>query len=183
MRPTILLVLALAAQAQPQYDLLIKNGHVIDAKNELSAIRDVAVKDRKIAKVAPHIPPSEAFKTIDATGLYVTPGLVDMHVHVYAGTGQRGAYSGDLSIYPDGFTFRNGVTTVADAGSSGWTNFPDFKDRVIDRSKTRVLAFLNIVGHGMGGGAIEQDVSDMDAAATAQQAQSYRGIVIGIKTA
>ncbi len=111
------------------------------------------------------------------------PGLIDMHVHVYAGTGMRGAYSGDNSVYPDGFTLRSGVTTVADAGSSGWRNFPDFKDRVIDRSTTRVLAFLNIVGKGMGGGAIEQDLSDMDAQATADQALRYKGVVVGVKTA
>jgi dihydroorotase len=182
-RPAFLLLIAVVALAQPQYDLLIKGGRVIDAKNHISAVRDVAVRDHKIAEVAPKIPPSKAFKTIDATGLYVTPGLVDIHMHVYAGTGQRGAYSGDLSLYPDGFTFRNGVTTAADAGSSGWRNFPDFKDRVIDRSKTRVLAFLNIVGHGMGGGNVEQNVDDMDPQATAQQAQRYPGVVVGIKTA
>lgn len=177
------LLLSGTAAGQTQYDLLIKGGHVIDAKNHLSAIRDVAIKDHKIAVVAANIPPGQAFKVIDAKGLYVTPGLVDIHVHVYAGTGARGAYAGDLSVYPDGFTFRAGVTTVADAGSSGWRNFPDFKDRVIDRAKTRVLAFINIVGKGMGGGRIEQDVTDMDAHATAEQARKYPGTVIGIKTA
>ena len=68
-----------------------------------------------------------------STGLYVTPGLIDIHVHVYAGTGERRSYAGDNSVYPDGFTFRVGVTTVVDAGSSGWRNFDDFKDRIIDR--------------------------------------------------
>lgn len=183
MKLPVLTLLAVAASAQTPYDLLIKGGHAIDAKNGISAVRDVAIKDRKIAAVAADIPASKAAKTIEARGLYVTPGLVDIHVHVYAGTGQRDAYSGDLSVYPDGFTFRSGVTTVADAGSSGWRNFPDFKDRVIDRAKTRVLAFLNIVGHGMGGGAIEQNTDDMDAKATAEQAMKYRGVVVGIKTA
>ena len=177
------LLLTASASGQTQYDLLIKGGHVIDAKNHLSAIRDVAIKDHRIAAVAADIPAGEAFKVIDATGLYVTPGLVDIHVHFYAGTGARNAYAGDLSVYPDGFTFRAGVTTVADAGSSGWRNFPDFKDRVIDRARTRVLAFINIVGKGMGGGRVEQDVDDMDARATAEQAQKYPGTVIGIKTA
>lgn len=171
------------AAGQAQYDLLIKGGHVIDAKNHLSAIRDVAIKDHKIAAVAANIPAAQAFKVVDARGLYVTPGLIDIHVHVYAGTGARGAYAGDLSVYPDGFTFRSGVTTVADAGSSGWRNFPDFKNRVIDRAKTRVLAFMNIVGKGMGGGSVEQDVTDMDARATAEQAEKYPGTVVGIKTA
>ena len=81
----------------------------------------------------------------------------------------REAYSGDNSVYPDGFTFRSGVTTVVDAGSSGWRNFPDFKQRIIERSKTRVLAFLNIVGNGMGGGPIEQKIADMDAKLAAEQ--------------
>jgi len=92
--------------------------------------------------------------------------------------------AGDLSLYPDGYTpLRSGVTTVAHAGSSGWRSFPDFKDRVIDRSTTRILAFLNIVGNGMRGGAIEQNLSDMDAVATANRAKEYPGLIIGIKTA
>src|SRR6266850_6094069 len=175
--------LIVSAAAAQQYDLLLKGGHVVDAKNHLSAVRDVAIQNGRIVEVADQIDPAKALKTVDVSGLYVTPGLVDIHTHVYAGTGQRGAYSGDNSVYPDGFTFRSGVTTIVDAGSSGWRNFPDFKDRVIDRSKTRVLALLNIVGKGMGGGPIEQDMTDMDAAATADQAKKYAGTVVGIKTA
>jgi len=109
--------------------------------------------------------------------------LIDIHVHVYAGTGMREAYSGDNSVYPDGFTFRSGVTTVVDAGSSGWRNFPDFKQRIIKRSKTRVLAFLNIVGNGMGGGPIEQQIADMDAKPAAEQVTKNKGFIVGIKTA
>ena len=181
----VLALLALAVSAFPQtrYDLLLQGGHVIDAASKIDGPRDVAIQDGKIAAIAPHIPASQARKTIDVRGLYVTPGLVDIHVHAYAGTGMRDAYSGDHSVYPDGFTFRSGVTTVVDAGSSGWRNFPDFKERIIDRAKTRVLALLNIVGHGMGGGDIEQNLSDMDANATAEAAKQYRGIVVGIKTA
>ena len=185
MRTALVLFLAslpLLAQ-QAQYDLLLKNGHVIDAKNRLSAVRDVAIQDHKIAEVAAAIPAAKARKVIDLHGLYVTPGIVDIHVHVFAGTGERGSYAGDNSIYPDGFTFRSGVTTVVDAGSSGWSSFPDFKDRIIDRSKTRVLAMLNIVGKGMRGGKFEQDLNDMDAKATAEQAMKYPGVVVGIKTA
>lgn len=168
--------------AQTPYDLLLKGGHVIDGKNKISAVRDVAIADGKIAAVAADIPAAKAAKVVDVSGLYVTPGLVDMHVHVYAGTGQRGAYCGDNSVYPDGFTFRVGVTTVADAGSSGWRNFPDFKDRVIDRSRTRVLAFLNIVGKGMAG-APEQDLGEMDAQAAAEMALRYKDTIVGFKTA
>jgi dihydroorotase len=115
--------------------------------------------------------------------LYVTPGLIDIHVHVYAGTGQRNSYAGDNSVYPDSFTLRSGVTTVVDAGSSGWRDFPDFKDKVIDRSITRVLALLNIVGHGMRGTAVEDNLEDMDPKATAAQAKKYKDTVVGIKTA
>ncbi|HMF53073.1 MAG TPA: hypothetical protein VK593_01895, partial [Edaphobacter sp.] len=93
------------------YDLILQNGHVIDDKNHVDSVMDVAIKDGKIAKVAPHIATSDALKTIDVHGLYVTPGLIDIHVHVYTGTGERGSYAGDNSLPPDGFTFRNGVTT------------------------------------------------------------------------
>ncbi|MEO7142210.1 MAG: amidohydrolase/deacetylase family metallohydrolase [Bryobacteraceae bacterium] len=169
--------------AQSQYDLLLQHGHVIDAKNHIDAVRDVAIKDGKIAAVADRIDPAQALKAIDVSGLYVTPGLVDIHVHVYAGTGEPHSYAGDLSVYPDGFTFRVGVTTVADAGCAGWRNFEDFKQRVIDRSKTRVLAFLNIVGHGMRGSKYEDNLADMDPKAAAAMALQHKGLIIGIKTA
>jgi dihydroorotase len=166
-----------------QYDLLLQGGHVIDAKNKIDAVRDVAILDGKIALVAAHIDPAKAFKVVDARGLYVTPGLVDIHVHVYAGTGEPRSYAGDNSLYPDGYTFRTGVTTVADAGCAGWRNFEDFKQRVIDRSKTRVLAFINIVGNGMRGAKYENDLSDMQAKPTAEMAMKYKGLIIGVKTA
>ncbi len=171
------------APSQHKYDLLLKGGHVIDAKNNISAVRDVAIAGGKIAAVESKIDPADALKTIDASGLYVTPGLVDIHVHVYAGTGEKGSYAGDLSVYPDGFMPRVGVTTAADAGCSGWRNFEDFKDRVIDRSKTRILAFLNIVGNGMRGGKYEQNLEDMQAEPTAAMAKKYPNVVVGVKTA
>src|SRR6266566_1946126 len=147
--------------AQQKYDLLLKGGHVIDSRNRISAVRDVAIANGKVAAVAANIDRSEAFKVVDASGYYVTPGLVDIHVHVFAGTGERASYAGDNSLYPDGFTFRVGVTTVADAGCAGWRNFEQFKEHVIDRSKTRVLAFLNIVGNGMRGAKFENVLADM----------------------
>lgn len=169
--------------AQPQYDLLLKGGHVIDAKNRIDAVRDVAIKDGKIAAVSAAIPASDAAKTVDVRGLYVTPGLVDIHVHVYAGTGERGSYAGDLSVFPDGYTLRNGVTTVVDAGCSGWRNFEDFDDRVIKRSKTRVLAMLNIVGNGMRGGKFENNLDDMESKPTAEMALKHKDTVVGVKCA
>jgi dihydroorotase len=170
------------ARAQ-DYDMILQGGHVLDAKNHVDAVEDVAVKDGLIAEVAPHIDPKNAVKTIDVSGFYVTPGLVDLHVHVFAGTGERGSYAGDNSVYPDGFTFRAGVTTVVDAGSSGWRNFEDFKEHIIDRSKTRVLADLNIVGAGMRGAKYEDNLDDMDGEATGKMALKYPGVIVGIKSA
>ena len=175
--------LAGGAMAETRYDLLLRGGHVIDPKSGTSAVRDVAIADGKIAAVAAAIDPALAGKVVDVSGLYVTPGLVDMHVHVYAGTGEKGSYAGDNSLYPDGYTLRVGVTTVVDAGCSGWRNFADFKDRVIDRSRTRVLAFLNIVGNGMRGPKFEQDLADMEAKPTAEMVRQHEGLIVGIKTA
>jgi dihydroorotase len=172
-----------ALYAQTSFDLVLKGGHVIDPRNGIDAVRDVAIKNHKIAEVAEHIQAGAGVKVVDVGGLYVTPGLVDIHVHVYAGTGERRSYAGDHGLYPDGFTLRSGVTTAVDAGSSGWRNFPDFKDRVIDRSITRVLAFINIVGSGMRAGNYEQNLGDMDAQATADQALKYPQVIVGIKTA
>jgi dihydroorotase len=171
------------AFGQDQYDLLLQGGHVIDAKNKISGIRDVAVKDGKIAAVAEHIDPTKALKVINVKDLYVTPGLIDIHVHVYASTGEAHSYAGDNGVWPDGFTFRSGVTTVADAGSSGYKNFEDFKMHIIDRSKTRVLAFLNIVGAGMRGPKYEDNLADMDPKPAAAMALKHKGLIVGIKTA
>jgi len=183
----LLLVPVIAAQQpaspSPKYDLLLRGGHVVDARNKISAVRDVAIAGGKIAAVEAKLDPADALKTVDVTGLYVTPGLVDIHTHTYTGTGERGSYAGDNSLPPDGFTFRVGVTTVADAGCAGWRNFEDFKQRIIDRSKTRILAFINIVGNGMRGGKFEQDLTDMEAQPTAEMAKKFPGLIIGVKTA
>lgn len=183
MKVSVLFMCAAATVAMAQeYDLLLQGGHVIDAKNQISGRRDVAIKDGKIAEVAPNIAASRARRTVDVSGLYVTPGLIDIHVHVFAGDGRE--YMGPSSVSADDHTFRAGVTTVVDAGSSGWKSFPYFKYRNIDRSRTRVLALLNIVGTGMGGGAdIEQNIDDMDPRATAERVKEYRQLIVGIKTA
>jgi dihydroorotase len=172
-----------SAQQEKPYDLLLRGGHVIDPANGRNAVADVAIKRGKVAVVAPTLDPASAVKSVDVSGLYVTPGLIDIHVHVYAGTGERRSYAGDNSVYPDGFMFRSGVTTVVDAGCAGWRNFDDFKVKVIDRSKTRVLAFLNIVGNGMRGPRFEQNLEDMEAKPTAEMALRHKGVIVGIKTA
>jgi dihydroorotase len=172
------------AQAQ-EIDLLLKGGHVIDPKNQIDSKMDVAIVKGKIAQVAADIFVKNAKTVIDVTGLYVTPGLIDMHVHVFQGT-ETDAYiaNGFASLPPDGFTFRVGVTTVVDAGSAGWRNFRLFKKQTIDRSQTRVLALLNIVGNGMVGRFEEQDVTDMNPSQTAHMIKRlFPNIIVGIKAA
>ena len=179
--PAILLVLVSAAFAQPRYDLLLRGGHVIDAKNHIDGLRDVAIDGGRIARVSERIDPSEAKKVVDVSGLYVTPGLIDIHVHVYKRSNPP-AGAQDESVNPDAFSFRSGVTTVVDAGSSGWKDFPDFRDHVVKRARTRVLAFLNIVGAGMGTGK-ENDPAEMDAEAAARTARENPDLVVGFKSA
>src|SRR5579864_1822583 len=183
MRLMLLLPLAGALFAQSRYDLLLKGGHVIDPKNHTSAVRDVAIRDGKVAAVSPEIPASQARKVVNVGGLYVTPGLVDIHAHVFTGDNDRMLAGGNWSIFPDTFAFRTGVTTVVDAGSSGRHNFAQFKKTVIDRARTRVLVFLNIGGAGMPGDNDEQDVSSMDAKPAADLAIANRDTIVGIKVA
>jgi len=109
--------LAGALFAQSRYDLLLKGGHVIDPKNRTSAVRDVAIRDGNVAAVSPEIPASQARKVVNVGGLYVTPGLVDIHAHVFTGDNDGMLAGGNWSIFPDTFAFRTGVTTVVDAGS------------------------------------------------------------------
>jgi len=165
-------------------DILIRGGHVLDARNDVDGVMDVAIADGVIVEVAASIDPSRAETVVDAAGLYVTPGLVDLHAHVFFGT-ESNAYlsNGYSALPPDGFTFRVGVTTVVDLGDAGWRNFPQFKEQVIDRSRTRVLAFLNIVGSGMKGGPVEQNLADMDANLTAMRAAEYDELIVGVKVA
>ena len=164
------------------YDLLVKSATLIDPKNGINRVMDIAVKDGRIAAVAENIPAQRATQTIEAHGFYVTPGLIDIHVHVFASTGKAGVYNGDSSVWPDGHTLRSGVTTVVDCGSSGALEFAQFKEHIIDRSKTRVLAWLSIVKGGMTE-ALEQDTSLMDVAAAVETAKQYRPYIVGIKTA
>lgn len=188
---SLCLVMMLAVLFSPsvssaqEIDLLLKGGHVIDAKNKINSKMDVAVKDGKIYRVAADIPASSAKKTVNVTGLYVTPGLIDIHGHVFHGTEPDNYLSNGLdALPPDGFTFRSGVTTIVDAGGAGWRNIDVFRKNIVEPAKTRVLAFMNIVGNGMRGiEAYEQDETDMDAKLSAAIAMKHKDIVIGIKLA
>ena len=180
----LFLFLSFSSRAQ-EIDLLLKGGHVIDPKNNIDSNMDVAIKDGQILRVAADIPAGSAKKTVDVKGLYVVPGLIDMHAHVFYGT-TPDAYIANAytSVQPDGFTFRAGVTTVVDAGSSGWRNFRTFKSQTIDRSQTRVLALLNIVGTGMASRFEEQDFSDMNPVMTANMIKRmFPKYIVGIKAA
>ena len=166
------------------YDILIKNGHVIDAKNNLNKIIDIAIVDNKIALIQKNISIKSALKIIDANGLYVSPGLIDIHSHNFHGTEPNNYLSNSFAaLPPDGFSFRSGVTTIVDVGGAGWKNFKTFKEQIIDRSKTRVLSFLNIIGSGMKGGAVEQNLSDMEPSRTAETVNKFPGEIVGIKLA
>jgi dihydroorotase len=181
--PSLLLLAALAPQ-QPTYDLLLRGGHVVDPKNNISKVLDVAIADGKIARVAENIPAASAKTVANVAGLYVTPGLIDIHVHVYTGTALRAVTArSDTNVQADAFSFRSGVTTMVDAGTSGWKNFPDFRDNVIKKAKTRILAMLNIVSAGMGTAEGENDPSGMDAEASARMAKDNPDYVVGFKSA
>lgn len=161
---------------QQIYDLLLKNGHVLDPANKRNGRFDIAVVGDKIVRVGTGLPAAHARVVVDAGQYYVTPGLIDIHTHFDA----QGA---DLNLQADHNALPNGVTTAVDAGSSGWKNFEAFKTKVIDRSKTRLLAFLNIVGAGMYGPEVENNVQEMDPEAAARMVRKYPNIIVGIKTA
>lgn len=215
-----------AQQTTPQaptklYKYVIKGGHIIDPKNNIDEVMDIAIdhgwtpssgaqlatperpgsngqpsrpaqparpaikgQEGKIALVAKDIDTSLAVQVIDATGLYITPGLIDIHTHNFWGTNIGGINykDGPYGIQPDGFTLRSGVTTVVDAGSAGWRDFEKFKKQTIDESKTRVLALLNIIGTGMDGYG-EQNEAEIDAQKTGEMGLKYPDIIVGVKNA
>jgi len=177
------MMLLASAAALPQHDLVLKGGRVIDPRNNLDGIRDVAVRDGRIAAVAANIDAAQARQVIDVRGLYVTPGLVDLHTHLFATTGIRDAWAGDQSVLPDGFSFRTGTTTMVDAGSSGWRNFETFRHTVIDRAQTRVLALINIAGLGMITDIAEQDKRDFRPDEVGRLASKHKDVVVGVKSA
>jgi dihydroorotase len=179
-----LLAFAISGSAQ-QFDLVLRNGHVLDPKNNVDRKCDVAIRDGKIAAIEPSIPASAAKKSVDISDLYLTPGLVDIHVHTFTGLRHNAWGNGDLSVPADVIAIPNGVTTVADAGSSGWRDFPEFRRRIISNSKTRIFAFLNIVGSGMADSddIAEQNEHDMDLNALSKMIEQNRDVIVGIKTA
>jgi dihydroorotase len=172
----------------PHYDLLLKGGHVIDPANHIDDVRDVAVFQGKIAAVEKNIPAEQAGKVVDASKLYVTPGLIDIHYHVGHGGAPLNWFAPDarahampLGIAAD-LALESGVTTIVDAGSAGAETFLLEKEEVIDTAKVRVLAFLNIEANGMNGG-LEQSLDEMDPKLCAATIKKYPDLIVGVKTA
>jgi dihydroorotase len=204
----VLCVLATRAQVPGaqvvRYDLLLKGGHVIDPSNGLDAKMDVAVSLGRIAAVEKDIPANQAGKVVDVSGLYVTPGLIDIHYHIGHGGAPLNWFALDSADHevlsaaalaspdprsqlvpygvPADLALQSGVTTIVDAGSSGADTFLQEKEEVIDHAKVRVLAFLNIVSDGMKGG-LEQSVDQMDVKRCADTILRYSDIIVGVKTA
>lgn len=166
---------------EPQFDLLIQDGHVIDPASGIDGTMDVGIAGGKIAQVAEHIAPEQTARVIDARGLYVAPGIIDMHAHVYKFRPTEHSYI--ESINADAHCLHSGVTTVVDTGSAGTEHFPDFVEHTIRASCTRILAFLNIARGGMVDARSEQDPAAMDVQAAVSTAKQYPDLIVGIKTA
>jgi len=166
-----------SSDSTTDFDVLLKNGHVIDPKNHIDGPMDVAITGKRIAAVAADIDPARAAQTVDVAGHYITPGLIDIHVHVYHTRSPEG-----LSLIADHHMFRSGVTTVADTGTAGAAHFPHFKRTVIDQSQVRIFAYINIVDLGMVGD-FEQDVNNMKPEAAAETVANHPDVCVGVKTA
>lgn len=179
----LLAAVAAAFGQQSQYDLLLKGGYVIDPRNGISGRRDVAIAGGRIAAVEESIDASRAARTVDVSELTITPGLVDLHVHVFSTTNIPDAWAGDNSLQPDVNLLPTGVTTAVDAGSAGWRNFEYFRHTVIDKPavRTRILALINIAGLGMITDLPEQ--GDFNADEVARLAAKHKDVVVGVKSA
>jgi dihydroorotase len=158
-------------------DLILAGARVIDPANGIDGIADVAIAGETIVAVGPDLLVPWGAKQIDLAGKIVTPGIIDIHAHCYA----RHRNS-DLSLLPIVNTFSSGVTTIVDAGTSGWRDFAEFKETVIDTAKMRIFAFVNIVADGMLG-EWEHDADQFRSKPCAAIADEYRDVVVGIKTA
>jgi dihydroorotase len=169
------------SDANPSIDLLLTGGRVLDPANHQDGIADVAVSDGRIVGTAGAIDPSTARHVIDVSGLLVTPGLLDIHLHAYVTRRARedGAWRGSLD--PDQHFLSSGVTTGVDVGTAGADEIEHFRRTVIDGAITRILALVNIARPGMGDP--EQDIANLDAEAAARAALEHRDVVVGIKTA
>lgn len=161
------------------YDLLIRGGKVIDPSQNLEAVRDVAIAGGKIARVEPQIPAAQAREVVPAEGKIVTPGLIDLHTHVFP-------YVGPYGIEPDPYFVHHGVTTVVDAGTSGAFTFPAFRRFIIEKATTRIRALLHVVSIGMVAGSTDnmgelEDLRYCVPQLAVQAAKENKDLVVGFK--
>ncbi len=152
------------ADTPQSFDLVVRGGEVIDPSQNLRGIRDIGIRLGQIAAVEPSIDPSLAKRSIDAKGKIVTPGLVDLHTHIYP-------YGSAIGIPPDELVPFSGTTTYVSAGDAGANNFSAFKRAVAAQSRSRVFAFVNISTIGLAGFPVGETVNikyaDVDATALA----------------
>ena len=156
------------------YDLLLKGGTVVDPSRELQGVHDLAVQDGKIALIAPSIPSDQATRLVDVSGKTVTPGMIDLHVHVFDGFTRNG-------VNPDLGGVHSGVTTLVDAGSAGCATFSGFPRHIIPNCHTEIIPFMHICQTGL---ATNPDIvaeSSIDLEGTLQAVDQYKGLVCGIK--
>ena len=158
------------------YDLLIKGGTVVDPAQGVTGLADVGFLNGMVAAVAPSISEDDSADVYDATGLIVTPGLIDLHVHNFWGVSHYG-------IDPDVTNIANGVTTAVDAGSAGAATFAAFRRYVIERADTRLFALLNISLTGMISDSIGEleNLQHADVGQAVRVGRQNRDRIIGIK--
>ncbi|PYN10263.1 MAG: amidohydrolase/deacetylase family metallohydrolase, partial [Candidatus Rokuibacteriota bacterium] len=161
----------------PRWDLLIRGGTLIDPAQGLSARRDVALHGGRVAAVAETLASADAREVVDAAGALVTPGLIDLHAHVYDG-------ALPIGVHADRAALVNGVTTVVDAGSAGWMTFAGLRDYVIPTYRTRVYAFLHISATGLATVRVVPELGDIRFAQVEEAARvigENRDLILGVK--
>ena len=163
------------------YDLVISGGRVLDPANNVDAKLDIAVSNAKIAAVGANIDTTATKRVVDATGLVVTPGLIDLHTH--AAGGIRKPINDDFMVNPDTAGVSAGVTTILDAGSIGALNSGGLVNYLVPNSNTRLLALLNIGKMGVANLPEVKSSSDIDHASSVQVIQSALNIIKGVKAA
>ena len=164
-----------------QLDLILKGGRVIDPANKIDRVADVGIRDGKIAKVHALIDRSDGKRVVDVSEFIVTPGLIDIHVHAYTGRLNQGEGFFTASLNADAHFLNSGVTTCVDTGTAGADEIAHFRESVIEKATTRILAYVNISKPGMG--APEQTISNFDVDAAGGAASEHADVVVGIKTA
>lgn len=164
-------------------DILLKNGHVIDPSQSIDDRRDLLIQNGCVTRVETSVTASDGCRVVDVSDCVVTPGLIDIHTHLFHTSGNPDAWAGEYSVDPDAFSFRSGVTTMVDTGSAGWRNFDLFRTTVIDRVQTRVFALINIASFGMISEMVEQYPEDFSPQSCVAAARRNADVVVGFKTA